>query len=426
MSVASDVVQSRDNSIYDRIFWLAYVANIMAVMSHAITYRFADLVRHLGGTEETSGYIVSMGLTVAVAARLSMSHFIDDYGTRRIWTFCSLLCTAGCVAFLFCHDISWLIYAARIAFHTGLSGMFACSMTHIQNHVPVNRRTEVIGNLGSSGFIGVILGSNVSDLIVRFVPNVDHRFMALFGTAAGLGFVYTFLIRTFPQTGVRDRSKPSQGAAYKLLFKHWPGAVFFAAMIMGLGHTATTVFLTRFATSRNIEFIGVFFTVYAISAFVCRLSVQNWGQTIGRRWMLFRGLMGHTLGHFLIPFCTETWHLIIPAMICGFGHAILFPAVVSLGAGAFPSASRGSGTAIILGVTDLGGLVFAPILGTIIVTVNFTWMFWTSAAAAFVTGVAYFFIASRYPDEDLKTHMQIASVHLAHSGTSPVPQAASD
>ena len=40
---------------------------------------------------------------------------------------------------------SWSIYLARIAYFVGLTGMFACSMTHIQNQVPAHRRTEVIG-----------------------------------------------------------------------------------------------------------------------------------------------------------------------------------------------------------------------------------------------------------------------------------------
>ena len=44
------------------------------------------------------------------------------------------------------------------------------------------------------------------------------------------------------------------------------------------------------------------------------------------------------------------WLFVSPALLCGFGHALLFPAVVSIGAGKFPVHYRGSGTTLVLGM----------------------------------------------------------------------------
>ncbi|ODA35474.1 MFS transporter [Planctopirus hydrillae] len=402
---ATPLTTTNQHNIYDRVFWLAYLANILAVMANALTFRFAELVHYLGGNEQTTGNIVSVGLIVAVLARLVLSSSIDYYGTRLVWTLCSALFTGGSLVFLLATGLGWPLYVARAAFYTGLTGMFACSMTHIQNHVPLSRRTEVIGNLGSSGFVGMIIGSNIADQVVRWIPDLHEQFYALFGGAAGIGLVYLLLIRQFPQTGHHEPMTEPQSAV-RLLYRYWPGAVVLAAMMMGLGQTVTTVFLTRFATERGLNGIAIFFSAYAISAFCFRISVRNWGWTIGRRWMLFRGLMGQTAGHLMIPFVMEDWQLLIPAIICGFGHAILFPAVVSLGAGAFPISARGTGTAIILGMTDLGGLVFAPFLGRIIDEAGFFWMFATSASSAFLVGCLYLVVASRHPDEESR-HGQV-------------------
>jgi MFS family permease len=385
--------------VYDRTFWLAYLANTVLVLANALTYRFAELINFLGGSEQVAGDIVGVALVVSVILRLSGSHVIDDYGTRRMWALCTLLFIGGCTLFLTCHDLSWRIYAARIAFVVGLTGMFACSVTHIQNHVPAYRRTEVIGNLGSSGFIGMILGSNLGDWILSAVPAGRMQFLSLFGGAAVLGIAYLFIILTLTEGQEHERETPSP-PAYRLLFRHWPGMVVAVAMIMGLGVTVTTVFLTRFATQRQIEGIGVFFTGYAISAFVFRMLAQNWSQTIGRHWMLVRGLIGHAVGHLLLSFATQSWQFVLPSIICGFGHALLFPAVVSLGAGAFPPEARGSGTAIILAFTDFGSLVFAPLLGRVIVTAGFEAMFCTSSAVAFTVAVVYAVIAVRHPDAE--------------------------
>jgi MFS family permease len=368
--------------VYDRTFWLAYLANTVLVLANALTYRFAELIDFLGGSERVAGDIVGAALVVSVILRLSVSHVIDDYGTRRLWVLCSLLFIAGCSLFLVCQDLSWRIYAARMAFIVGLTGMFACSVTHIQNHVPPYRRTEVIGNLGSSGFIGMILGSYL-------------------GGAAALGVAYLFIVLAITDGQEHHRETPSP-PAFRLLLRHWPGMVVVVAMVMGLGVTATTVFLTRFATHRQIGGIGVFFTGYAISAFVFRILAQNWSQTIGRHWMLVRGLTGHAVGYLLLTFATQSWHLVLPSLICGFGHALLFPAVVSLGAGAFPPEARGSGTAIILAFTDFGSLVFAPLLGRIIVAAGFAAMFGTSSAIAAAVAVVYVVIALRHPDVEAK------------------------
>ena len=393
---------SSERSIYNRTFWLAYLANSLLVMGNALTFRFAELVHFLGGTESAAGDIVAFGTAVAVVLRMSVSHVLDDYGTRRLWPICAAMYIGGCLLFLSVTELSWVLYVARAVFLVGLTGMFACSMTHIQNHVPAERRTEIIGNLGSSGFVGMILGSNFGDWILVVVPDPRIKFMVLFGGAAAIGTVYLGIVMLLTRDQLHDQPSPTP-PAFRLLLRFWPGAVVVVAMIMGLGVTATQTFLTRFATKQAINGIGAFFTGYAISAFVFRLLVQNWSRTIGRHWMLVRGLLGHTVGHLLLAFVTDWWQLIPAAILCGFGHALLFPAVVSLGAGAFPKECRGTGTALILGFTDFGSLLFAPILGRIIDVYGFRAMYITSSAAALIVALGYMVIASRHVDEESRS-----------------------
>lgn len=396
---APETTRLIEPNVYDRTFWLGYLANTLLVLANALTYRFAELVNYLGGTERVAGDIVAVALLLSVFVRLSISHVIDDYGTRRMWVLSSLLYIVGCAMFLTARDLSWWIYAARMAFVVGLTGMFACSVTHIQNHVPPHRRTEIIGNLGSSGFIGMVLGSNLGDWILRTVPDGRPQFFALFGGAAVLGIIYMAIVMTITH-GQRHVTTAPSAPAYRLLVRHWPGAVVMVALLMGLGITVTTVFFTRFATSRGIDGIGVFFTGYAISAFCFRISVQNWGRTIGRHWMLVRGLLGHAVGHLLLAFATQSWHLILPSIVCGFGHALLFPGVVSLGAGAFPRHARGAGTGITLAVIDFGSVVFAPMLGQIIVDYGFETLYFACSAVTFLAAGLYAIVAWRYPDEE--------------------------
>lgn len=398
--VSPDQTDAENSTVYNRVFWLAYLANVSLVTANALTFRFAELVHYLGGSEKIAGDIVSLGLIVAVVVRFSFSHVLDHYGPRRMWILMSVLFIAGSMLFLVIDDLGWPIYAARVAYVVGLTGMFACSIMHIQNQVPAHRRTEVIGNLGSSGFLGMIAGAQLGDWMFHTIPDGRPQFIALFGSAAVLGFVYLLLVLAATRNEQHERPVVAI-PAFRLVYRYWPGPVVLVALIMGLSITVTMVFLTRFATSIQLSGIGTFFTAYALCAFSFRLAVQNWSRRYGRYWMLVMGLCGHAAGHLMLTLVSREWHFLFPAVACGFGHALLFPAVVSLGSGAFPREYRGSGTAITLAFVDAGTILFAPLLGRIIVYSGFDAMFLTSAGLALVAAGWYALVALRVRDDEL-------------------------
>ena len=59
------------------------------------------------------------------------------------------------------------------------------------------------------------------------------------------------------------------------------------------------------------------------------------------------------------------------------------------GSGAFPKAYRGSGTTIVLGFTEVGAMLSAPLLGWIIDGYGFTPMFLTASGTTFVIGIGF-------------------------------------
>lgn len=396
-----------DEAIYDRSFWLAYSANLMLVCANSLTFRFAEFVASLGGTEELSGEIVRAGFIAAIVFRLGLGRTIDRYGPRLVWLLSSLIYLAGSLAFLFPQKLSAIVWVARIAYQTGLAGMFSCSIVHIQNQVPAHRRTEVIGSLGSSGFVGTILGTQLSDLIFDFVPSGEARFAAMFGGAAAFGLLHAVVVFWLTRHEVHRAPQATPGP-FRLLVRYWPGAIVLVAFAMGTGFVVTTVFLTRFATAMDLRGIALFFLPYSLTAFGCRWVFRGWGTSFGRHKMVLWGLAGMTVGQLLFLVVTSDWLFVLPAVVCGFGHALLFPAVVSIGAGRFPVQYRGSGTTLVLGFTELGTALAAPILGMLIDrgnagggTAGFSWMFMSAAGIAAAVGLFYAVTAARHPDYDL-------------------------
>ncbi len=398
-------------TIYNRIFWLAYVANVSLVMANALTFRFAEFVAFLGGTERVSGTIVGIGICGALCARLVLGQAIDRYGVRLLWLAAAIVFTLANASFLFCSQLSWLIYAGRIGFAVGLSSMFTCSIVHIQNQVPAHRRTEIIASLGSSGFVGMIAGAQLGDWILNTITAGESQFFALFGGAAALGVFYFCVVVYLTWGDGHDRPHETP-PVHHLMFRYWPGMVILVAVMMGIGFAVITVFLTRFATHHGLRGIGTFFTGYAGSAFIFRLSTRRWGETVGRHKMIVMGLCGHWIGHWTLPFVTSEWHFILPSIACGWGHALLFPAVISRGSGAFPIRYRGSGTTLVLGFFDIGSAISAPILGGIIDYFDgagFSQMFFTSGSCALAVAIVYGLTAARGPDEDFREEQELST-----------------
>ena len=154
----SNTVPQRPPTVYDGVFWLTYCANLLLVTASALTFRFAELVAFLGGSEHQAGSIVSLGIGCALGIRLVLGQAIDRHGPRRYWLLAAVLFVISCTLLAYCQTLSWQIYFARMLFASSVSTMFTCSVVHVQKRVPVQRRAEVIGNLGSSGFVGMIVG----------------------------------------------------------------------------------------------------------------------------------------------------------------------------------------------------------------------------------------------------------------------------
>jgi len=375
--------------VYNRLFWLTYAANTVLVLANALTFRFAEFVTFLGGTEQMTGTVISVGVLSSVAVRFRLGQDIDACGTRRLWLTSTVLFGIACGLLVLTDGITWVLYVARIAFSIGIAGMFTCSMVNIQNVVPAERRTEAIGSLGTSGFIGMILGSLLGDVVFTALPDGSGRFTVLFSTALALGLVYLVLVMVITRGDSRPEHRRHHPPVYWLIGRYWPGSVMLVALVMGAGLVVTTVFLTRMATERGIASIGTFFIGYSLSALICRVGTRKWSRTVGRRRMIAIGLCGHTIGHLLLMTVWTEWQLVVPAVFCGLGHGLLFPAVTSLGSGSFPVHFRGTGTTIALGMCELGTAIFSPLFGWIIDTWGFNTMYTVSATLTVALGSVY-------------------------------------
>jgi MFS family permease len=348
------------------VFWRAYVANTMVMVAVALLFRYADFVAFLGGSELHLGWIVGVGMVGSLAMRLFLGVAIDHYGPRLVWLSSLVLFAVSCLAHLgvISHQ-GPAIYLLRVCCCCAIAGIFGASMTFVSGRAPTVRMAEMIGMLGTSGFFGMVLGTQLGDLLLGTESierwQVDRMFLV-----AGLLGACALIFAWWATRGPWSRPVGKRPPLVWLLKQYHPGSVLLVGVAMGAGIGLPGSFLRTYAADLGIPRIALFFTVYAPTAIVVRLCTRRLPERLGAGPMILAGLCVLAASQLLLAAVRSEWMFIVPGIGYGIAHAVLFPSTVAAGASTFPERYRGLGTTLMLATFDLGLLIGAPAAGLVV------------------------------------------------------------
>jgi len=351
---------------YGRSFWLAYAANTLLMIAVALLFRYADFITVLGGTEFHLGWIVGIGTVGALAARLVFGLAIDHYGPRAVWLGSLLLMAASCfgnLAVESCHTP--MVYLLRILFMCGVAGVFGASMTFVSARVPPVRVAEMVGVLGTAGFLGIILGTQLGDLLLGTQVIARVQVDRMFLTAGLLSCGSAVIAALATRGSVRPR-RQARPPLWNILRRHHPGMVLVIGVAMGIGVGLPMTFLRTYAAELGIAKIGLFFAIYTPAALVTRLLTRRLPERVGTKPMILAGAAAVVVAQFLFLLVRSEWQLVIPGVINGIAHGLMFPSVVGAGIRTFPGRHRGVAMTLVQGTWDMGTLIGAPAAGLIV------------------------------------------------------------
>lgn len=364
MAATSDTF-SQENP-YNREFWLGYFANLALIMGMSSLFRYADFIDYLGGGPYQLGLVTGCGMTGGLLGRFLQGRLIDRLGPRTVWL-CSLL---ALTLFVLLHltvqrlDTPW-IYLLRIGMMISVAGAFSASLTSISLKAPQGRTAELIGVLGSSGFIGLAIGPTIGDWMFRGDEVTIRQIQAMFYMAAAM---MTLSMALAYLSTRRDLRVPphEHPAVWTLVRNYHPGWLLTIGIAVGAGVLMPQVFLRSFADSLQINQIRYFFLAYAFSAFSVRIATRQFTDRYGVKNTVLIGMACLVASMVAYLPVSAYWMLPLPAVFGGAAHAFLFPAVVAGGSTAFPRRYRGTGTNLMLASLDFGSLVGFPIEGAIV------------------------------------------------------------
>ena len=363
---------------YGPSFWWTYLANISLMVAVSLLFRYADFVSFLGGSERELGLITGLGMVGAIAARCFQGVAIDRYGPVRVWTF-SLCLLASC---LLAHlRVSTLqppaVHLLRICYTVSLAGAFGASITFVSLQAPARRLGEMIGMLGSSGFVGMAIGPVVGDWLFSASEDLQQTVANMFVwavAAAATSLICAVLagwtgglrggqVESNTESTTHDPTQSSFRQLWANVSRYHPGWTLLVGAAMGVGIGMPGVFVRTFAAEKGFAGVRFYFLTYAIAAFVVRICTRTLSDRWGTRPTILSGLICLAASMFAYLCVTTEASLMIPAIIAGCGHAFLFPATVAESNQAFPIEHRGLATTLILMMFDIGLLVGQPAIG---------------------------------------------------------------
>lgn len=369
--------------LYTKQFFQAFAAVVLFMTGNALQFHFGQYVAYLGYGMDTLGLVLSIAMIGTLLLRLQIGSWIDRCGCRPTWVIASLLVAVNACLLQWVQAL-WLVVLLRALMAMATATVMTTVAVFAAQLAPPKRRAESIGTMGLAGFMGMILGPTLGDWIFSSAVESIWTYRLFFGTSAVCSLascVVMLLLKLPPKLRKESTGRtlsvdavdtleagPSQ---FKVIVRHWPGIILLVGALFAMVFCVQSLFLERLAEERGFKDIKLFFLVYCPTAMAFRILFRRMPERIGRSRILLVGLLLQACGLLSLIGVVTQWHLVLPSLLMGAGHSLIFPSMVDLAAERFPLEHRGAGTSLILGAGDLGMLIGFAALGGMIEAVGF-------------------------------------------------------
>ena len=369
--------------LYDACFVIALASQTCFVIANTLMAHYSRWVEFLGGSLQQIGWVMGIGALLGLLLRPTMAQWINRIGARSMWAIGNVVFAVAAMANLMLDDVGVMIYLLRSMLVLGGAIVFSSSLTYITQVAPAQRRTEAIGILGVGGFLGMLVGPLLGDLLLGTGGRDRFGFQLLFVSAVIANAIAPGLLLLLPKP-VRTAKKRSVALSEFVTtsLRYWPGMILLIDFAFGVCMTVPFIFLATFIDQTPLRIngvspIGLFFACYAGMAIVVRLGFRRLPDRVGADRVMIAGgiLMAAGMFSYFLVIADRPWAVIIPAVLTGLGHGLMFHTMTSLTVSNFPREVQGTGSVWALMMLDMGTITGAPALSAIGEHLGFHLMF---------------------------------------------------
>jgi MFS family permease len=274
----------------------------------------------LGGAEY-KGLIISLFTITAMASRPFSGKIADKVGRIPVMVIGTSVCVVSSLMYPLLSSVAgFLILRLVHGFSTGFTptGLTA----YLSDIIPVHKRGEAMGLLGTAGTVGMAIGPVVGASVAN-----DFGLNSLFYTSSGFALISILILN-----GIRETLTPRNRFSTEVLKIHkrdlFEPRVLVTCVVMFLtaySYGAVYTVMPDFGEFVGIKNKGLLFTFLTVASLSIRLVAGKASDYYGRRNVLLVSTAMAAIAMAMLGFGTEPRDLMIAISIYGLAQGITSP-----------------------------------------------------------------------------------------------------
>ncbi len=374
-------------SIYGRDFWLVFFATFALNCCSNLFALFPLWVVDLGGGASTIGAIVATGPLFALLARPYVGTAIDRRGRKVTSLWFLALDVVALALYLPIHSLGWPIYAVR-AIHGAVEGTARVALfAMVFDLLPEGREGEAMTVFSLCGMGPASIAPLFGEEIIK-----HSGFSAFFLSAVALVAIAATLAILLPDDRLihHEHHEAPRGPSYLALMRDARlQPLWVVTLLFSLAISSRLSFVAPFAYQKGITTVGVYFVIYALVGVVVRIVGRRLLDRVGLARALVPSLAILAIGMAMIAGTGHGGVLDMAAVIGGFGHGYVYPALSAMVIARTDMSAMGRSSSIYTSLYDAGTMAGPYLLGIVGEYFGYGPLFIVSGAFAGI-GAAYF------------------------------------
>lgn len=356
ITMEEDRILQKQEPVWTKDFILISIANLFISLGFQMLLPVLPVFSaRIGGSDAWAGLVVGIFTASAVLMRPIAGRLLDSHGRRRVYIL-------GLIAFLICvMAYNWTstilaLLILRFIHGFGWGASSTAASTIASDIIPKSRLAEGMGYFGLTSTLAMAVAPALGLGLLG-----SHGFNTVFYFSAAVVFLSIFIslpisyhkpdappkskLILFSQTGEAGETGIIEKTALLPAI-----VIFFVTMTYG----AIVSFIALYANQRQVENIGLFFTVYAAALLISRPYFGRLTDKKGASFAVLPGIVFVIIAMLLIYSAKSLILFLIPGFIYGIGFGAIQPALQAMAVSKVIPSRRGAANATFFLGFDLG------------------------------------------------------------------------
>lgn len=348
-----DIKHQKKEPLWTRDFILISITSLFITMGFQMLLPVLPVFSaELGGSDSWAGLVVGIFTISAVIMRPIAGHLLDKQGRRGVFI-------SGLVVFFICVvAYNWtstilILLILRFIHGFGWGASSTASSTIASDIVPKTRLGEGMGYFGLTSTLAMAIAPALGLELLS-----SYGFNTVFFVSAAVVFISIFIALPIKyhkpdmlsKVDTNEMSKPKKAGIFETSAILPAVVIFFITMTYG----AIVSFIALYAGQKQVENIGLFFTIYAVALLISRPYFGSITDRKGTSYAVLPGIICVVISMTLIYFASSLIIFLIAGFIYGIGFGAIQPALQAMSVRKVNNTRRGAANATFFLGFDLG------------------------------------------------------------------------